>query len=82
LKSQPIWTGKSDLDQLFLISKSLGKLLPRHMLIFKANEFFTGSTIPIPTSFEPLEEKFPEEYRDTPVLDFLKVRNEVNQVSN
>ena len=69
-----MWPGKSDLDQLFLIRKSLGDLIPRHMQLFKINEFFTGLSIPHPEVFEPLEGRFPPEVVVPEALDFLKVR--------
>jgi hypothetical protein len=40
LSSEALWPGKSDLDQLYLIRKTLGDLLPRHMTIFSQNTFF------------------------------------------
>lgn len=40
LTSEALWPGKSDLDQLYLIRKTLGDLLPRHMTIFSQNTFF------------------------------------------
>jgi len=34
-----------------------GDLLPRHMQIFKKNEFFVGVSLPEPEVMDPLEEK-------------------------
>ncbi|KAL3872658.1 hypothetical protein ACJMK2_035873 [Sinanodonta woodiana] len=59
LTGQALWPGKSDVDQLYLIRKTLGNLLPRHMEIFANNSFFKGMTIPEPDRLESLEEKFP-----------------------
>ncbi|KAK6187652.1 hypothetical protein SNE40_005631 [Patella caerulea] len=56
---QALWPGRSDLDQLYLIRKTLGDLTPRHMDIFSSNAFFKGMIIPNPERMEPLEEKFP-----------------------
>ena len=56
-----MWPGKSDVDQLYLIRKNLGDLIPRHMQIFKANEFFCGLSIPDPGTIEPLEHKLPKD---------------------
>lgn len=54
-----LWPGRSDVDQLYLIRKTLGDLIPRHMQIFSNNAFFKGMSIPEPDRLEPLEEKFP-----------------------
>ena len=35
VKGEALWPGKSDVDQLYLIRKNLGDLIPRHMQIFK-----------------------------------------------
>ncbi|XP_007477063.1 cyclin-dependent kinase-like 4 isoform X4 [Monodelphis domestica] len=59
LTGQPLWPGKSDVDQLYLIIRTLGKLIPRHQSIFKSNQFFRGINIPEPKDMETLEEKFP-----------------------
>ncbi|XP_035672668.1 cyclin-dependent kinase-like 1 [Branchiostoma floridae] len=56
---QALWPGKSDVDQLYLIRKTLGDLIPRHQQIFSTNQFFNGLTIPEPERREPLEHKFP-----------------------
>lgn len=54
-----MWPGKSDVDQLYLIRRTLGDLLPRHMIIFQQNEFFAGITLPMPQTLTPLEEVLP-----------------------
>ncbi|KAK7506825.1 hypothetical protein BaRGS_00001676 [Batillaria attramentaria] len=59
LTGSPLWPGRSDVDQLYLIRKTLGDLIPRHMQIFSNNAFFKGMSIPEPDRLEPLEEKFP-----------------------
>ena len=38
VKGEALWPGKSDVDQLYLIRKNLGDLIPRHMQIFKVKE--------------------------------------------
>jgi cyclin-dependent kinase-like len=58
LTSRPLWPGGSDVDQLYLISQTLGELLPRHIEIFSNNEFFHGVTIPKPQVMETLEMRF------------------------
>ncbi|XP_046577547.1 LOW QUALITY PROTEIN: cyclin-dependent kinase-like 4 [Haliotis rubra] len=61
MTGEALWPGRSDVDQLFLIRKSLGDLLPRHLEIFNSNSFFKGMTIPEPTHMEPLESKFKDQ---------------------
>ncbi|XP_074400221.1 cyclin-dependent kinase-like 1 isoform X3 [Zonotrichia albicollis] len=50
LAGLPLWPGRSDVDQLYLIRRTLGDLIPRHQQVFSTNQFFSG---------EPLEVKFP-----------------------
>ncbi|XP_039554068.1 cyclin-dependent kinase-like 1 isoform X2 [Passer montanus] len=50
LSGLPLWPGRSDADQLYLIRRTLGDLIPRHQQVFSTNQFFSG---------EPLEVKFP-----------------------
>ncbi|XP_075983171.1 cyclin-dependent kinase-like 4 isoform X2 [Anticarsia gemmatalis] len=72
LSGEALWPGKSDLDQLYLIRKTLGDLLPRHMTIFSQNTFFQGMALPEPTMLEPLDKKIPQRYASNElVLDFL-----------
>ncbi|KAG2457883.1 CDKL1 protein, partial [Polypterus senegalus] len=59
LSGVPLWPGKSDVDQLYLIRKTLGDLIPRHQQVFSANKFFSGISIPVPENMEPLELKLP-----------------------
>ncbi|XP_049753326.1 cyclin-dependent kinase-like 1 isoform X3 [Elephas maximus indicus] len=59
LSGVPLWPGKSDVDQLYLIRKTLGDLIPRHQQVFSTNQYFTGVKIPDPEDMEPLELKFP-----------------------
>ncbi|XP_077620363.1 cyclin-dependent kinase-like 4 isoform X5 [Crocuta crocuta] len=70
LTGQPLWPGKSDVDQLYLIIRTLGKLIPRHQSIFKSNQFFHGISIPEPEDMETLEEKFSEAHPLS--LNFMK----------
>lgn len=66
VRGEALWPGKSDVDQLYLIRRTLGDLLPRHMAIFQQNEFFAGVTLPTPQSLIPLENTLPEK-ASTPV---------------
>ncbi|XP_056402633.1 cyclin-dependent kinase-like 1 [Hyla sarda] len=59
LSGIPLWPGKSDVDQLYLIRKCLGDLIPRHQQVFSTNQFFSGVSIPDPENMEPLEQRFP-----------------------
>ncbi|KAG7217600.1 hypothetical protein INR49_021286 [Caranx melampygus] len=58
LHGNPLWPGKSDVDQLYLIRKTLGDLIPRHQQVFRSNVFFSGVSIPEPDTMEPLEKRF------------------------
>ncbi|KAK4884487.1 hypothetical protein RN001_000758 [Aquatica leii] len=69
-KGEALWPGKSDVDQLYLIRCTIGDLLPRHMHVFKTNDFFQGVTLPVPQQLCPLEVKLP--MCNGTVLDFLK----------
>lgn len=58
LSGQALWPGRSDVDQLYLIKKSLGDLIPRHVDIFRSNQFFRGINIPECIKLEPLDYLF------------------------
>lgn len=60
MRGEALWPGKSDVDQLYLIRRTMGDLLPRHIAIFRSNEFFTGVAIPDPDVIESLEQKIPK----------------------
>ncbi|XP_040824493.1 cyclin-dependent kinase-like 1 isoform X4 [Ochotona curzoniae] len=66
----PLWPGKSDVDQLYLIRKTLGDLIPRHQQVFSKNQYFNGVKIPDPEDTEPLEVKLPN--ISHPALGLLK----------
>lgn len=59
IRGEALWPGKSDVDQLYLIRRTIGDLLPRHMVIFQQNEFFAGITLPTPQTLTPLESALP-----------------------
>ena len=73
-QGEALWPGKSDVDQLYLIRKNVGDLIPRHMAIFKTNEFFTGLIIPDPGVVDPLDNKLPKDLVGPEGIDFMKVR--------
>lgn len=58
LSGNAIWPGRSDVDQLYLMKRTLGDLIPRHMDIFRSNQFFRGISIPECDRREPLELKY------------------------
>lgn len=73
VRGEALWPGRSDVDQLYLIRKTLGDLLPRHIQIFGQNEYFKGITLPVPPTLEPLEDKMPAKSQQNPLtIDFLK----------
>ncbi|CAF3872843.1 unnamed protein product, partial [Rotaria sp. Silwood1] len=53
-----LWPGKSDVDQLYLIRKTLGNLIDKHVAILKSNPHYKNVHIPEPDTIEPLEQKF------------------------
>lgn len=70
LNGQPIWPGKSDVDQLYHIQKTLGDLIPRHRKVFNSNQFFRGMVLPSPRERVPLESIYPSASQHT--ISFLK----------
>lgn len=72
VNGEALWPGKSDVDQLYLIRKNVGDLIPRHMAIFKTNEFFTGLIIPDPGVVDPLDNKLPKDLVGPEGIDFMK----------
>lgn len=40
IRGAALWPGRSDVDQLYMIRRTLGDLLPRHLTIFSQNEYF------------------------------------------
>ncbi|KAL3307378.1 Cyclin-dependent kinase-like 1 [Cichlidogyrus casuarinus] len=54
----PLWPGKSDLDQLYLITRNLGNLTSAHVKIFQSNSFFSGLETPKSSNKESLSKHF------------------------
>lgn len=71
MRGEALWPGKSDVDQLYLIKKSMGDLLPRHVQIFKGNDFFAGVPMPEPDLSDSLTNKIPSSIDDAG-FDFIK----------
>lgn len=40
IRGNALWPGRSDVDQLYLIRKTLGDFIPRHHTVFSQNEYF------------------------------------------
>lgn len=68
---QPLLPGNSDLDQLYLIKKTIGNLIDHHVKTLMNNPFYKGVTIPEPDTFEPLEKKF--SYLSETAVNLMKV---------
>ena len=71
MRGEALWPGKSDVDQVYLIRKTIGDLIPRHNHVFKNNEFFAGVVMPEPDSFESLRSKIPR-HLDEAGFDLVK----------
>lgn len=71
MRGEALWPGKSDVDQLYLIRKTLGNLIPRHAQIFRSNDFFAGVVIPETEITDPLVAKIPRHIEDAG-FDFLR----------
>ncbi|KAK6754614.1 hypothetical protein RB195_013546 [Necator americanus] len=69
ITGEALWPGRSDIDQLYLIRKTIGELLPRHVSVFRSNQFFFGLSIPEPDQQEPLPLRLPN--ATSVQLDFL-----------
>ncbi|XP_047351923.1 cyclin-dependent kinase-like 4 isoform X3 [Vespa velutina] len=71
IRGEALWPGKSDVDQLYLIRRTVGDLLPRHIAIFQQNEFFAGITLPSPQKLIPFKDIFPDRPSTLLQIDFL-----------
>ncbi|KAA0195496.1 hypothetical protein HAZT_HAZT002436 [Hyalella azteca] len=84
IRGEVLWPGKSDIDQLHIIKKTIGpaedislyrtgrgELLPYHMKVYSSNDFFRGLRLPETGIRETLEAKMPASI-STDALDFLK----------
>ena len=67
---QPLFPGESDVDQLWLIMKCLGRLCPKHVDCMRRNPMLVGLRMPGPHELETLETRFPQ--FDLTMLQFLK----------
>uniref|UniRef100_A0A914EJZ6 cyclin-dependent kinase n=1 Tax=Acrobeloides nanus TaxID=290746 RepID=A0A914EJZ6_9BILA len=69
VSGEALWPGRSDVDQLYLIKQTVGEILPRHIQIFRSNQFFRGVSIPDPDVTVDLRDKLPN--ASHVVIDFL-----------
>uniref|UniRef100_UPI003AAE4AC2 cyclin-dependent kinase-like 1 isoform X3 n=1 Tax=Centroberyx gerrardi TaxID=166262 RepID=UPI003AAE4AC2 len=81
LSGIPVWPGKSDMDQLYLIRKTLGDLIPRHQQVFSNNQFFSGVSIPEPQEMgclrmDPAERLTCAQLLQHPYFDSLREKSE------
>eukprot|EP00116_Pleurobrachia_bachei_P003107 sb/3463369/ len=51
LTGQPLWPGKGEVDQIYLIRKTLGDLLPRHVKIYNNSSYFKGVELKDPEKY-------------------------------
>ncbi|XP_073206304.1 cyclin-dependent kinase-like 1 isoform X2 [Lepidochelys kempii] len=77
LSGVPLWPGKSDVDQLYLIRRTLGDLIPRHQQVFSTNQFFSGVRIPDPENkgclhMDPAERLTCEQLLQHPYFDSMR----------
>ncbi|EDQ92174.1 uncharacterized protein MONBRDRAFT_14620 [Monosiga brevicollis MX1] len=72
LTGQPLWPGKSDIDQLYHIIQTFGKLCPRHEQVFSSNDYFKGLKLPeaSPSKMLPLASRF--RAYSSPAVKFLQ----------
>eukprot|EP00730_Choanoeca_flexa_P006727 TRINITY_DN12211_c0_g6_i6.p1 TRINITY_DN12211_c0_g6~~TRINITY_DN12211_c0_g6_i6.p1 ORF type:complete len:433 (+),score=61.66 TRINITY_DN12211_c0_g6_i6:150-1448(+) len=73
LTGHPLWPGKSDIDQLYHIIQTFGKLCQRHEHVFGSNDYFKGLKLPeaSPSKMLPLDIRF-RAAAAPPALEFLK----------
>ncbi|CAM9134882.1 unnamed protein product, partial [Ectocarpus fasciculatus] len=55
---QPIFPGESEVDQLYIVQKVLGPLIPAHLDLFVANPRFSGLKFPDMSKPETLQKKY------------------------
>ncbi|NXM61333.1 CDKL2 protein, partial [Illadopsis cleaveri] len=60
LTGEPLFPGESDIDQLFLITKCLGNLIPRQQELFNKNPLLAGMKFPEVKELESLEKRYPK----------------------
>ncbi|KAJ0411684.1 hypothetical protein ATCC90586_002068 [Pythium insidiosum] len=58
VEGQPVFPGESEIDQLYVIQKTLGPLSKRHMELFATNPRFSGMKMPDVKHPETLQRKY------------------------
>ncbi|XP_078261387.1 cyclin-dependent kinase-like 4 isoform X3 [Rhinoraja longicauda] len=83
VSGQALWPGKSDLDQIYFIIRTLGKLIPRHEQVFQSNQLFLGVCIPEADpedmnclEIDPVDRCNCEELIENPYFDIYRDENE------
>uniref|UniRef100_A0A914L024 cyclin-dependent kinase n=1 Tax=Meloidogyne incognita TaxID=6306 RepID=A0A914L024_MELIC len=76
LTGEPVWPGRSDVDQLYLIIQTLGQITSRQMQTFFENSYFRGISIPEPEHYVGLAQRLaqtenPDSSLDEIAIDFL-----------
>lgn len=69
---QPMFPGESEVDQLYIIQKILGPLVPEHLDVFMQNPRFAGLKFPDMSNPETLQKKYMGRFAKAP-LQFMKV---------
>ena len=69
IDGQPLFPGESEIDQLYLIQKTLGPLTLKQQEQFSKNQKFVGLKFPEITKIETLEKRFLK--TEKKVLDFM-----------
>ncbi|CAG5114211.1 Oidioi.mRNA.OKI2018_I69.chr2.g8275.t1.cds [Oikopleura dioica] len=72
LNGQPIWPGKSELDQLHKIQKTCGELIIQHKKLLQTNKYLRGQHLHLTSPRErvPIEALYPKAPNHT--ISFLK----------
>ncbi|KAK6107469.1 serine/threonine-protein kinase, putative [Brugia malayi] len=65
---EALWPGRSDIDQLYLIRKTMGEFLPRQKILYRSNLFLHGVSIPKPDVYETLSKRLKT---SSIIIDFL-----------
>ncbi|EJW83832.1 CMGC/CDKL protein kinase [Wuchereria bancrofti] len=65
---EALWPGRSDIDQLYLIRKTMGEFLPRQKILYRSNLFLRGVSIPKPDVYETLSKRLKT---SSIIIDFL-----------
>lgn len=72
IEGQPLFPGESDIDQLYIIQRLLGPLIPQHQQMFMTNARFAGLKFPEQLHADTLEKRFAHLNIEENALSFLK----------